>query len=70
MSRHKHIPDAHRAVAAAAVRAILGPRAVVREMVEVPAGTPFRKRVGAVHHGIRTFWSRWTARNPIRGNGE
>jgi len=45
------------------VKAVLGEKAVIRAMVEIPAGTPFRKRAGALHAGVRTFWSRWTGRH-------
>ena len=62
MRSGKGIPAVHQAIATAAVKAILGEKAVIRGMVEVPAGTPFRKRAGALHTGIRTFWSRWTGR--------
>ena len=37
MSGDSKIPAVHRAIAAAAVQAILGDRAVVRQMVAVPA---------------------------------
>jgi len=62
MSREQSIPAHHRAAAAAAVKALLGERAIVREMVEVPPGTPLKKRAVALQAGVRTFWSRWTGR--------
>jgi hypothetical protein len=55
------IPEVHRAIATAAVRAVLGERAVIREMTEMPA-VSVRRRAGALKYGIWTFWSRWTAR--------
>ncbi|MEO8371466.1 MAG: hypothetical protein ABI806_19925 [Candidatus Solibacter sp.] len=61
MSREAPIPVLHQVIAAAAVKAILGDRAVIREMVEVPAPSAI-KRAGALKYGIRTFWRRWTAR--------
>ena len=61
MSREAAIPVLHQAIAAAAVKAILGDRAVIRDMVEVPAPSAI-KRAGALKYGIRTFWRRWTAR--------
>ena len=61
MSRESSIPVIHQAIAAAAVKAILGERAVIREIVEVPAPSAVR-RAGALKYGIRTFWRRWTAR--------
>ncbi|HTS30618.1 MAG TPA: hypothetical protein VMH81_32320 [Bryobacteraceae bacterium] len=63
MTSGKGIPAVHQAIATAAVKAVLGEKAVIREMVEIPAGTPFRKRAGALHTGIRTFWRRWTGRH-------
>ncbi|HXK01102.1 MAG TPA: hypothetical protein VMS37_01790 [Verrucomicrobiae bacterium] len=63
MRSGKGIPAVHKAIAAAAVKAVLGEKAVIRAMVEIPAGTPFRKRAGALHAGVRTFWSRWTGRH-------
>ena len=39
MSGEKQIPALHRAIVAAAVKAALGQRAIVREIVEVPART-------------------------------
>jgi len=61
MSRKPAVPVLHQAIAAAAVKAILGDRAVIREIVEVPAPSALR-RAGALKYGIRTFWRRWTAR--------
>jgi len=61
MSREAAIPVLHQAIAEAAVKAILGDRAVIRDMVEVPAPSAI-KRAGALKYGIRTFWRRWTAR--------
>ena len=61
MSGGKRIPAVHRAIVAAAVRAALGERAVVRAIVEVPAASVGR-HVVALKYGIRTFWSRWTGR--------
>ena len=65
MRRGKQIPAVHRAIVAAAVHAVLGERAVVREIVEVPAASVGR-HVVALKYGIHTFWSRWTER---RSNG-
>jgi hypothetical protein len=61
MSGGKQIPEVHRAIVAAAVHAVLGDRAVVREIVEVPA-VPLGRHVVALKYGIHTFWSRWTGR--------
>lgn len=58
----KPISPVHQAIVMAAVKAILGDRAVVREIVEVPNGPSAGKRVVALKYGIRTFWRRWTAR--------
>ncbi|HTP31877.1 MAG TPA: hypothetical protein VMJ75_06870 [Candidatus Acidoferrales bacterium] len=69
MRSGKGIPAVHQAIATAAVKAILGEKAVIRGMVEVPAGTPFRKRAGALHTGIRTFWSRWMGRHSNKKAG-
>jgi len=55
------IPEVHRAIAHAVVRAVLGDRAVIRDMREMPAASVMR-RAGALKYGILTFWSRWTAR--------
>jgi hypothetical protein len=62
MNREHSIPVLHQAIAAAAVKAVLGHRAVIREMVEAPGGPSAAKRAGALKYGIRTFWRRWTAR--------
>ncbi|HUK16525.1 MAG TPA: hypothetical protein VLW65_08925 [Bryobacteraceae bacterium] len=66
MSARKRIPALHQALVAAAVKAALGERAVVREVVEVPAGPPLRVRVDALGYGVRTFWNHWTGRHPNR----
>ena len=63
MSRES-IPAHHQAIAEAAVRAILGERAVIRRMVEVAAGPPLSVHITALGSGIRTFWSHWTGRHP------
>lgn len=63
MKDPKKIPAIHQAILAAAVNAVLGDRAVIREVVEVPRTTvPFSGHVVALKYGIRTFWSRWTER--------
>jgi hypothetical protein len=62
MSRRNTIPAHHRAAIAAAVRAVLGDRAVVRRIVEAPSGPSLTVRVTALHYGIRTFWNHWTER--------
>ena len=62
MRRGKQIPAVHRAIVAAAVKAVLGERAVVREIVEVPPASMGR-HVVALTYGIHTFWSRWTGRH-------
>ena len=61
MSGGKRIPALHRAIVAAAVQAVLGERAVVREIVEVP-GASVGRHVVALKYGIHTFWRRWTGR--------
>ena len=61
MTGAPEIPEVHRAIAEATVRAVLGERAVIREMKEMPAVSVLR-RAGALKYGIWTFWSRWTAR--------
>ena len=61
MRRGKQIPAVHRAIVAAAVHAVLGERAVVREIVEMPAVSVGRQVV-ALKYGIHTFWRRWTGR--------
>ena len=66
MSRGKHISAVHQAILAAAVKAVLGERAVIRQIVEVPAAPPLAVHVAALKYGIHTFWSRWTER---RSNG-
>ena len=60
----ERIPVLHRAIAEAAVRAVLGDRAVIREMVEVPAESPLRTHITALGYGIRAFWNEWTDRHP------
>ena len=62
MSGGKRIPAVHRAIVAAAVKAVLGERAVVRQIVEVPAGVSAGRHVVALKYGIHTFWRRWTGR--------
>jgi hypothetical protein len=63
MTPEKQIPPLHRAILAAAVKAALGERAVIRQVVEVPAeSVPLGAHVVALTCGIRTFWSRWTER--------
>jgi len=59
--RKKSIPVVHRAVVAAAVKAVLGDRAVVREIKEVPPPS-LGTQVVALKYGIHTFWCRWTGR--------
>jgi hypothetical protein len=54
----------HKAIAEAAVKALLGERAVIRQMVEVPAGQPLSVQISALGFGIQTFWSHWTGRHP------
>ena len=61
MSRPKRIPAVHQAIVHAAVKAVLGPRAVVREIVEVPRASIGTQAV-ALKYGINTFWRRWTGR--------
>ncbi len=68
MSVDGEIPEIHRAIVAAAVRAALGERAVVRRIVELPAAPRLAGRVVALQCGIRTFWQRWTARAVERGH--
>ena len=62
MSRGKRIPVVHQAIVAAAVKAVLGERAVVRQIVEVPSGVSAGRHVVALKYGIHTFWRRWTGR--------
>jgi hypothetical protein len=57
----KPIPLIHQAIVAAAVKAVLGDRAVVREIVEVPPAS-LGTHVVALKYGIHTFWRRWTGR--------
>lgn len=57
----KPIPAVHQAIVAAAVKAVLGERAVIRQIVELPAASPIR-HVVALKYGIHTFWCRWTGR--------
>jgi len=61
MSVARRIPAHHQTIVAAAVRAVLGERAVVRKIAEVPAPT-LLLRVRALDRGVRTFWNRWTER--------
>jgi hypothetical protein len=61
MSDEKQIPALHQAIVAAAVKAALGDRAIVRQIVEVPA-PGMGDHVYALGHGIRTFWRSWTGR--------
>ena len=61
MSGGRRIPAVHQAIVAAAVKAVLGERAVVREIVEVPAAS-LGRHVVALTYGIHTFWRRWTGR--------
>jgi hypothetical protein len=63
MSRGE-IPALHKAIAGAAVKALLGDRARIRQMVEIPAGQPLRIEISALGSGIQTFWSHWTGRHP------
>jgi hypothetical protein len=63
MSGEKQIPALHQAIVAAAVKAALGQRAIVRQIVEVPAPDA-GDHVRALGHGIRTFWRTWTGRQP------
>jgi hypothetical protein len=61
MSGEKQIPALHQAIVAAAVKAALGERAIVRQIVEQsPPG--MGDHVYALGHGIRTFWRSWTGR--------
>jgi hypothetical protein len=62
MSGEDQIPELHRAIVTAAVRASLGERAVVRRIVEMPAEPTAIEHVAALQHGIRTFWRSWTGR--------
>jgi hypothetical protein len=63
MSGGKRIPAVHQAILAAAVKGVLGERAVIRQIVEVQAeAVPLGTHVVALTHGIRTFWSEWTGR--------
>jgi hypothetical protein len=66
MTGAKPIPAVHQAIVAAAVKAVLGDRAVVRQIVEVPPAVSPGWRVASWKYGIRTFWRRWTGR---RSNG-
>jgi hypothetical protein len=63
MTGGKQISAAHQAVLAAAVKAALGERAVIRQVVEVPSESAhLGAHVLALTYGIQTFWSRWTER--------
>ena len=66
MSGDDKIPEVHRAIVSAAVKAALGERAVIRRIVELPATPGPVGHVVALQYGIRTFWQRWTGR---RSNG-
>jgi len=61
MSGQNQIPALHQAIVAAAVKAALGNRAIVCQIVEVPAPAA-GDHVRALGHGIRTFWRSWTGR--------
>jgi hypothetical protein len=61
--KREQIPVLHQAIAQAAVKALLGEHAVIREMVEAPAGPPLSAHISALGYGIRTFWSHWTGRH-------
>ena len=63
MSR-RTIPVLHKAIAQAAVKALLGEHAVIQRMVEVPAGQPLSVEIGALGYGLQTFWSHRTGRHP------
>ena len=70
MTGGKQIPAVHQAIVAAAVKAVLGERAVIRKIVEVPAAAPAGGHVAvALKHGIRAFWRHWTARGSKRELG-
>jgi hypothetical protein len=60
MTRGIPVPAVHQAIVAAAVRAVLGERAVVRQIVEVPAGASAGRQIVALGYGIQTLWRRWT----------
>jgi len=60
MSGEKRVPLLHQAIATAAVKALLGERAAIREMVEVPSGPPLRVRAGALAYGVQASWRRLT----------
>lgn len=62
MTGGKQIPAVHQAIVTAAVKAVLGERAVIREIVEVPATASAGRHAVALKYGIRTFWRRWTGR--------
>jgi len=69
MNGGKEIPAVHQAILAASVKVALGERAVIRQIVEVPAGqVPFGTHVVALTHGIRTFWSQWTGWKASEGS--
>ena len=59
MTGGKQIPAVHQAIVAAAVQAVLGERAVVRQIVEVPPPASVGRHAVALQHGIRIFWRRW-----------
>jgi hypothetical protein len=62
MKREKRIPAVHQAIVEAAVKAVLGERAAVRQIVEVRSGVSAGRHVVALKYGIHTFWRRWTGR--------
>ena len=58
------IPVLHRAIAEAAVKAILGDRAVVKDMVEVSSTrVALTTHISAIGYGIQAFWNHWTGRH-------
>jgi hypothetical protein len=67
MSGDGEIPELHRVIVTAAVRAALGERAVVRRIEEMQATPSAVEHVAALHHGIRTFWRSWTGRSASGG---
>ena len=61
MNGENQIPVLHQAIVAAAVKAALGERAIVRQIVEM-SEPGMGDHVHALGHGIRTFWRSWTGR--------
>ena len=59
------IPAHHRAIAEAAVRAVLGERAFISKMVEAPTGRPLSLHITAFGSGVQAFWNHWTGRHPF-----